>query len=133
MIFTFSQVHFKNPLKSGIYIFQSLFKYFKIPYPDWYEEHNKVDIPLLENIERFISKFGRSYKIKRYQGILGLFSLGLITILTSSLLSISKRRKSKAFTALTYIINRVLDYLFYIILRIIDIPPMYSFLVILDL
>jgi SAM-dependent methyltransferase len=131
VLFTFSQVHSKNPLKPGICIFQSIFEFFKVPYPDWYGEHNKVSILQLKDVRKYISKFGVTYKVKAYQGILGLFFLSILNALTSSLLRISKGRRTCI--ALSYIISKTLDYLFYLILRVIDMTPWYSFEVMINI
>lgn len=125
VVFTFSQVHSKNPRKSGINIFERTYNFLKVPWPDWYNEHNKLHIPQLNEIKETISKQDCSYHVKPYQGYLGLFFLGLVGAWASLMSRAS--RKNRYLSLVTYFINRVCDYLSYAVLRFIDIKPYYSF------
>lgn len=129
-IFTFSQVHPKNPLKSGIRIFEHFLKMFKIPYPSWYKEHGKEAMPRLEDVKMYLLKWKDKFHLYHYQGVLALFFLGSIHALTSFLLN---KARNKSLSYIIRLISKLLDYFSYLTLRIVDIPPYYSFKVVITL
>ncbi len=129
VIFTFSQVHTRNPKRLGILLFEWGYKLFKVPYPSWYQEHNNLIIPEIEEIVQAINNY--SYTMKPYQGCFGLFLLGIEGV-SSYYLGILAQ-KNLFFKYITFIWNRFFIWTTYAALRLIDIKPFYSFGICIDL
>jgi len=124
VVFTFCQIHKQNRRKSGILLFELFYKLFKLPYPCWYKEHNAHEIPHLSYVKDTIRYCGLALHMKPYYGLLTVFLIGFMGVLMS-LRYKGDRQLSKDFTrypvSLTF-----LNYLIYVILSKIDIPPHYS-------
>jgi len=124
-ILTFSQLNTNNPKKSGINLFENNFKKFKIPFPEWYEEHNKTIMPELKDITMIFPQLELNRDILSYQGRLSILFL-IFSIDIHYFLNFVTRKKMTKFA---WIIEKLLHSAFYYILRIIDIPPFYSYLI----
>jgi ubiquinone/menaquinone biosynthesis C-methylase UbiE len=122
-IVTFSTVHKFNPNKIGILVFEKIYNIFKITFPDWYEEHNAQEMPQLTDVIKFVIDIDNNVKIMitPYQGLLGLLYLSIEGVLPNI---------SKFFIG--NLLYRFLHYIFYLILKVIDVPPYYSFCVIIE-
>jgi len=106
-------------------------------YPVWYKEHNEVAILLLNEIKKVISKHNNySYHVNPYQGLLGLFFLGTAGACMHGALTgyLNIRKKNRYLPLVIYLINRLLDWFPYAVLRFIDIiKPFYSFAIEIDI
>jgi SAM-dependent methyltransferase len=124
-IFTFSQLHANNPQKNGIHLFENNFKTFNIPFPNWYEEHNQTGCPELKEITSIFPQLKMDEDISSYQGRLSIFFLILSIDMDYFLNSFTKEK----FSSLKWIVERFFNCIFYYVLRIIDIPPFYSYMI----
>lgn len=121
VVFTVCQIHTENPKRPGVLLFNSFLKLFKLPYPDWYREHNAQEIPRLSHIRYTIHCRGFYPYTKPYQGMLGIFFpffKGFARVLTS--------RHHRA-RARSQVFQKFVEYFLYFISNVIDIPPYYSF------
>lgn len=125
VIFTFSRLHHANPQQSGITLFENNFKKFKIPVPDWYDEHNRNSIPELEDIILIYPQININKDISAYQGRLNIIFL-IFSLDLNYFLKILTKEK---IPSLIWILERLFNIIFYYIIRVIDTPPFYSYTV----
>lgn len=123
-VFTFCQLHTQNPKKCGIFLFEFFYKLFKLPYPNWYKEHNAHEIPHLSRFKDIIRYSGVALHIKAYNGLLSVFLIGSLGALVSLRYKVD-RQPSNTFTRYP-IFLMFLNYFFYFVLSVIDIQPYYS-------
>jgi len=108
--FTFSTFS-KNSF--GIKIFEVWFWIFKLAYPEWYVEHNTFPVPTIKFVKEMCRKSGLKILSKKsYQGVIGTMLIGSIPSLFTWL-----RPKFCRY------IFRLIDFLAYFVLRLLDIPP----------
>lgn len=124
VVFTFCQLHKQNPKKCGILLFEFFYRLFKLPDPDWYEEHSAHEIPHLNRFKDIIRYSGAALHQKAYYGLLTLFLQASLGALMSRRYKVD-RQASNTFARYP-IFLMFLNYFFYFVLSIIDIPPYYS-------
>ena len=145
VILTFCQLHVANPRKAGVRIFESIHRLLNAPYPKWYKEHNEEDMPKLPDVIDVIRRSNKVPYVRQYQGCLACFFLGFGWAIVSSLrareirsrtLNSSTREyedESSSSFSVFKLLWGFLTHCCYVILRILDFPPYYSFAVTINL
>ena len=139
VVFTFCQLHVANPRKAGVHIFESLHRLFNAPYPNWYKEHNKEDMPELPNVIDIVHMSNRIPYVRQYQGCFAIFLLAFGWATVSLMAEVGKRNintptreyedESSSSFSVFKLLWAFLTHCCYVILRILDFPPYYSFAV----
>jgi SAM-dependent methyltransferase len=106
VVLTYCKIHTRNPLASGIKIFEKVHRGF----PKWYVEHNSNG--LVDDLAFVDALKGCRVKVER-KSLTGVFSLFFLGV----------QSRLPAFVGVTFFANSC----FYLVTRFLDPPPYYSF------
>lgn len=143
VIFTFCQFHVANPRRAGVHIFESIHRLFNAPYPNWYKEHNEEDMPELTEVIDVVHRSNRIPCVRQYQGCFAILLLAFGWATVSLMAEVGKRNinsstreyedESSSSFSVFKLFWGFLTNCCYVILRVLDFPPYYSFAVTINL